>query len=340
VPPACAGVIYPLLIVLIRRLLLRILRSGNKTESIDFAGIVVLLIEMIVSMPQFCALASIDDTVQFITSVIVCSFTETVGAVWTARTAHLDLLGLVHRKAKVQPSHEQDGRHPQKQADHLDGKGGGRHQVEELDKGLELERHKEQHVGDPQEQRQLQRQEQLTGASDLRREDLDKGLEPERYEEQHEEQHVHVGGPQEQRQLQRQEQRTGASEDFLCDWDARRLLLATKVAHEELGEKLALVVGCAIAITVRARTLRCAANTLVLVLSEMVTDEMKELVYESSGIPTGSISFGYHGPTLLAIVFVGSACCTVVLAGIRVNCLFIDGFSENFTNSTPPTQHH
>ena len=71
--------------MLIRRLLLRILRSGNNTKSIRLCrgGRPAHRDDRDYAPPQFYVLTAMDDTVQFVTSVIVCSFTETVGAVWT-----------------------------------------------------------------------------------------------------------------------------------------------------------------------------------------------------------------------------------------------------------------
>ena len=100
-----------------------------------------------------------------------------------------------------------------------------------------------------------------------------------------------------------------------------KLLLATKVAHEELGEKVAVFLGCTVALWVGGLSSESVAKALALVLLEAVSDWTKTVAYAASKIDVGHVRFNFHWPTLLGIAFVGGASWGALLGAIRMNCL-------------------
>jgi hypothetical protein len=100
-----------------------------------------------------------------------------------------------------------------------------------------------------------------------------------------------------------------------------KLLLATKVAHEELGEKVAMFLGCTCALWVGGRSGELVAKALALVLLEAVSDLAKAAAYAASDIDAGHVRFNFHWPTLVALELVGGASWALLLAAIRFNCL-------------------
>ena len=100
-----------------------------------------------------------------------------------------------------------------------------------------------------------------------------------------------------------------------------KLLLATKVAHEELGEKVAMFLGCSVALWVGGLSSESVAKALALVLLEAVSDVAKAAAYAASKIDVGHVRFNFHRPTLLGLALVGGASWAVLLAAIRINCL-------------------
>ncbi len=103
----------------------------------------------------------------------------------------------------------------------------------------------------------------------------------------------------------------------------KKLLLATKVAHEELGEKVAVFLGCTVALWVGGLSSESVAKALTLMLLEAVSDAAKAAAYVASKVDAGHVRFNFHWPTLLAISMVGGGVSWGCLLGaIRVNCLF------------------
>ena len=101
-----------------------------------------------------------------------------------------------------------------------------------------------------------------------------------------------------------------------------KLLLATKVAHEELGEKVAVFLGCTVALWVGGLSSESVAKALALVLLEAVSDLAKAVAYKASKIDVGHVRFNFHWPTLLGVALVGGGGSWGVLLGaIRINCL-------------------
>jgi hypothetical protein len=101
-----------------------------------------------------------------------------------------------------------------------------------------------------------------------------------------------------------------------------KLLLATKVAHEELGEKVAMILGCTVALWVGGLSSESVAKALALALLEAVSDVAKAAAYAASKIDVGHVRFNFHWPTLLGLAFVGGGTSWgILLAAIRTNCL-------------------
>jgi hypothetical protein len=109
--------------------------------------------------------------------------------------------------------------------------------------------------------------------------------------------------------------------------NADRLWLATKVAHEELGEKTSMFLGCSCALWVGGLSARSASNALFLVAIEAVSDVGKMAAYAVMGVDVGSARFNFHLPTLLGAVLVGASSSSALLTAIRVDCLAGDAVS-------------
>jgi hypothetical protein len=100
-----------------------------------------------------------------------------------------------------------------------------------------------------------------------------------------------------------------------------KLLLATKVAHEELGEKVAMFLGCTFALWVGGLSSESVAKALALVLLEAVSDVAKAAAYAASKIDVGHVRFKLHWPTLISVALIGGGSWAALLCAIRVNCL-------------------
>ena len=100
-----------------------------------------------------------------------------------------------------------------------------------------------------------------------------------------------------------------------------KLLLATKVAHEELGEKVAVFLGCTVALWVGGLSSESVAKALALVLLEAVSDWTKTVAYAASKIDVGHVRFNFHWPTLLGVALVGGESLAGMFGAIRINCM-------------------
>ena len=109
-----------------------------------------------------------------------------------------------------------------------------------------------------------------------------------------------------------------------------KLLLATKVAHEELGEKVAVFLGCTVALWVGGLSSESVAKALALVLLEALSDVAKAAAYAASEIDVGHVRFNFHWPILLGTALVGGASWGALLGAIRVNCLIGEGVGSVF----------
>jgi hypothetical protein len=104
------------------------------------------------------------------------------------------------------------------------------------------------------------------------------------------------------------------------------LLFATKVAHQDLGEKVALLCGGAMAMWFQARP-ETAAKLSVLILLELVSDVVKDYVYVARKIEVGRIRYNFRARTLLAVVVAAGAASSMMLAAVYVNCVVGDDIS-------------
>jgi hypothetical protein len=100
-----------------------------------------------------------------------------------------------------------------------------------------------------------------------------------------------------------------------------KLLLATKVAHEELGEKVAVFLGCTAALWVGELSSESVAKALALVLLEIVSDGTKTVAYAASKIDVGHVRFNFNWPTLIGVALVGGSSWGALLVAVRINCL-------------------
>jgi hypothetical protein len=110
----------------------------------------------------------------------------------------------------------------------------------------------------------------------------------------------------------------------------RKLLLAVKVAHEELGEKTAVFIGCAVAARLGGLSSEWAAKALALLLLEAVSDLTKASAYAASKIDVGRARFNFHWPSLLGVALLGGSSCALLLAAIGINCLIGEDVASVF----------
>ena len=104
------------------------------------------------------------------------------------------------------------------------------------------------------------------------------------------------------------------------------LLFATKVANHDLGEKIALLCGGAMAMWFQARP-ETAAKLGVLILLEIVSDVVKDYVYVARKIEMGRIRYTFRARTLLAMAVAAGAASSVMVNAVHLNCLIGDDIS-------------
>ncbi len=101
-----------------------------------------------------------------------------------------------------------------------------------------------------------------------------------------------------------------------------RLLIATRVAHEELGEKCAVILGCGFAQCLGGISSALAANAIALIVLEAVCDALKAAVWAAHAqVDVAHVRFTFHWPTLLGLICVGASTCCNLLAALRFDCL-------------------
>ncbi len=93
------------------------------------------------------------------------------------------------------------------------------------------------------------------------------------------------------------------------------------MAHEELGEKVAMFLGSTFALWVGGLCSESVAKALALVLLEAVSDVAKAAAYAASKIDVGHVRFNFHRPTLLGLALVGGGSWAALLVAVRINCL-------------------
>ncbi len=105
---------------------------------------------------------------------------------------------------------------------------------------------------------------------------------------------------------------------------ARLLLIATKVVHHEIGEKVALFIGLGGAFFANSAAragLAYLRTVCVLLLIETACDIVKDYAYSSRGVPTTQVRFAASPKALLALLCIGAASCATMFASVRVDCL-------------------
>jgi hypothetical protein len=265
------GILCPVLVFGVRRAHRCLVTRKVSRTSLDFAGVLVLLLEIVTCAPHFYVLTMcvvtrafsssvssltrcarrIDETPQFIASALFAS--EGIGTVVFVRAAHIELGFDTGREwsSRVKTSRVLSSRvQPSEHAESVLGPGSG----DDASDATPKLKH---------------------GASSMvsRREAVMR----------------------------------------------KKLLLATKVAHKQLGEKVAMFLGCTVALWVGGLSSESAAKALALVLLEAISDAAKAAAFMASKIDVGHVRFNLHWPTLLGLVLVASWGC--LLVAIRINCL-------------------
>jgi hypothetical protein len=102
---------------------------------------------------------------------------------------------------------------------------------------------------------------------------------------------------------------------------------AIKLAHEEVGEKLAIYLGGAIVRYARSDTdvawqvllARIAATALI----ECLTDEGKASIFDSAGIHIRQVGYHLHVRVVAAILLMGTTAAMCTLSAVRFQCMWI-----------------
>ena len=97
--------------------------------------------------------------------------------------------------------------------------------------------------------------------------------------------------------------------------------VATRVAHKELGEKMAVFIGCAFALAFEGLSPYSATKVIVLALLEAATDMLKKTVYAAWAIDVECVQLNIRGPTFVAVALTGCSTCCCLLCAVRANCL-------------------
>ena len=104
--------------------------------------------------------------------------------------------------------------------------------------------------------------------------------------------------------------------------------LADRLAHDDFGEKCALVLACSVGVLLRGSCRDAWLNAITLAILEAVSDEVKYYIYASRGIFVHARANLKHGwVTWLGASLVGAGSCSLLLAGIRLNCLVEDAIA-------------
>ncbi len=104
----------------------------------------------------------------------------------------------------------------------------------------------------------------------------------------------------------------------------RRLSVASKVAHQDLGERVAMFVGCALGLAQAEPSAFVAGKVLTLVVLEIATGFAKVAIFAASEIRVGTVRFNAHLSAFIAVAFAGACGCEGVNGGLRINCMIGD----------------
>jgi hypothetical protein len=102
---------------------------------------------------------------------------------------------------------------------------------------------------------------------------------------------------------------------------------AIKLAHEEVGEKLAIVLGGAVAAYVRTDlSWRLAiAKIAAIALVECATDEAKATTFRSAGIHVHAVGYHLRFRIIAAVLLMSTTAVNCTLAAVRFQCLWTSG---------------
>jgi hypothetical protein len=104
--------------------------------------------------------------------------------------------------------------------------------------------------------------------------------------------------------------------------------LAARLAHDDFGEKCALVLACSIGVLLQDSRSSAWVNAAILAILEGVADEIKHHIYASHGILVQRATFKHRWVTWLGVALVGTGSCLLLSAGIRLNCLLGDSIAD------------
>ncbi len=102
---------------------------------------------------------------------------------------------------------------------------------------------------------------------------------------------------------------------------AAELLLVTRLIHEELGEKTAVVIGAVAALWLGGLTRESVCRAIWLVLLEAFSDSVKMAVYKSRSLDVATAQYSFHLPSIVGVGLTGAGAWCELLVAIRLNCL-------------------
>ncbi len=103
-----------------------------------------------------------------------------------------------------------------------------------------------------------------------------------------------------------------------------KLLLASKVAHQELGEKIGMILGVSVAAWFEGvdRAGYTAVKVIVLVLLETGADLIREAAYVVHEIQVGRVRYTFDRFILFSIALAGQGACAALFQSVRADCMF------------------
>lgn len=313
---------YPIAIVLLRRVFLSLLRGGVKSGSLNFAGSLVLLSELLASTPQFFVLCMIDDKLFFFFSMLASMATETVGVLLAMR-AHVTELSKVVPRLPL-PSLNAAAATATARL----GRVLSRSSLLRPDDGdtLPLVPAAAAAVAPaaaaavaPAAAAALALPAAATVAPAAAG-----ALAPVA---------CPADGSALAARMATMDPTTEMAELAIDDSEAA-VLVATKVAGEVLGEKVALFLGCGVALAVRGMSDEGGIlfNVCSLLVVEALTDELKIWICLKHGVDVQRAKYVFHAPSLLAVVLQGAASSCILFGGVRVNCLLGSQFVDTINS--------
>jgi hypothetical protein len=330
---AINGICCPLMLVGVRHGAALIIHAKVSGAAMDFAGVLVMLMAIVTSTPQFYVLAMIDDgTPQFIASAVASAASEWMGAAVAARVAHHKLAEAALRTwdkrssrvvpARLRPSVVLSGAQPSEGAQSSSRPDSRPDPAREGPATTSaLTNRASDGPADPSPEIELANARDGPAIPSQ----AVKLASPARDGPANSSQAVKLtnhardgsAGPSQAVKL-------ASHADSPADQDEaaarRKLLIATRVAHADVGEKAALLLGCAAAIWISGLSLELTARAFALVLLEAVADHAKAATYAAGGINVRSIGLNFHFLTLLGIALTGGTSCATLFLAVRIEC--------------------